>query len=606
MDVAKASSTQQPASAEALGVSKLQPQFSQPSFSKKREKNQRGKTHSRTKSNFAGNPIKKGDVSKSTNTFQPNPSTSFTKHPVFRIIKADAEDGKTETVKTVVNFDTVSIKHVVQSLHQPDASLKEKLDNWNNVINDVIVIKKSIVEKTKTGNKDSVFDYIKKVFFDNDKVLTINNPQNYFEGNQLQYKREMTYREVVDMNSKQFDLLFSYVVKHSWDVNFWFAMLPKFEIRLTELEDCLTVETVNNLIAVYTEINRCKIAEFPTDIKRSDEIWSMTDQFCKAIPEKFTYDAERGLFRINNEINTIVRLFVGDCETYAGVHVNDVRIHMPLVFTITNKHGELIEVNPHNCFDPPSALMLLFKLFEEDRFAYEFVMKICLHNFINDTVVNELKLKRKTMFSDPDTDIDFINKICYSIVTRSGIKSNDQLDKKLQAVMSKFSMLFNVVDKIYPENYLIDNYQDILKESPSYAENDIRFIVNKQIDPRVTVAMNVLQELYYGDLIRVLPIVSNTTYNAVDQVVNKMIKFLTTRKDFIVVCEEIKELLLWYVEKDFYEIHNSHGYVNLAILKEILSAGEKDAIGELKLWHKKMKNKLHQKVLKMFESFEIV
>lgn len=584
MDVAKASSNQQPQSV-------------QPSFNKRRDKNQRvksrrDKSHSRAKSN-------------SDQLIQPNQTTSFAKHPIFRIIKADDDDDETEIVKTVVNFDTVSIKHVVQSLHQPDASLKEKLDNWNNVINDVIVIKKSIVEKIKTGNKDSVFDYIKKVFFDNNKELTINNPQNYFEGNQLKYKREMTYREVVDMNSKQFDLLFSYVVKHSWDVNFWFAMLPKFEIRLTELEDCLTVETVNNLIAVYTEINKCKITEYTTDVKRSDEIWSLTDQFCKAIPEKFTYDAERELFRINNEINMIVRLFVGECESYAGAHVNDVRIHMPLVFSIKNKHGEMIEVNSQNCIDPYSALTLEFKLFEEDRFAYEYVIKICHHNFINDIVTNELKIKRKTMFSDLDSDVDLINKICHSIVTRSGIKSNDQLDKKLQTVMSKFSILFNVVDKIYPENYLIDNYQDILKESPSFAENDVRFIVNKQIDPRVTVAINVLQELHYGDLIRILPIISNTTYNAVDQVVNKMIKFLTVRKDFIIVCYEIKELLMWYVEKDFYEIHNSHGYVNLTILKEILSSGEKDAIGELKLWHKNMKNKLHQKVLKLLESFEI-
>jgi hypothetical protein len=357
---------------------------------------------------------------------------------------------------------------------------------------------------------------------------------------------------------------------------------------------------------VYTEINKCKIAEFTTDVKRSDDIWSLTDQFCKAIPDKFTYDEERGLFKINNEINMIVRLLVGECESYAGSHVNDVRIHMPLVFSFKNKAGELIEVNSHNCHDPSSALTLLFKLFEEDRFGYEFLIKICHHNFINDVVVNELKIKRKTMFSELDSDVDLINKICHSIVTRSGIKSNEQLDKKLQAVMNKFSILFNVVDKIYPENYLIDGYQDILIESPSFAENDVRFIVNKQIDPRITVAINVLQELYYGDLIRVLPIVSNTTYNSVDQVVNKMIRFLNARKDYIVMCDEIKPLLLWYIEKDYFEVHNSHGYVNLSILKELLASDDKAVITELNLWFKSMKNKVHQKVVKLFETYEIV
>ena len=57
MDVAKASSTQQP-------------QVSQPSFSKKREKNQRGKTHSRTKSNFAGNPTKNQQTQPTTPSTQ--------------------------------------------------------------------------------------------------------------------------------------------------------------------------------------------------------------------------------------------------------------------------------------------------------------------------------------------------------------------------------------------------------------------------------------------------------------------------------------------------------------------------------------------------------
>lgn len=505
-----------------------------------------------------------------------------------------------------VNFDTVSLKYVIQTLFNQQASLTDKFRIWNDVINDVIVVKKLIVEKIKTNNNDSVFNFIKR-----DKTV-IDNPQNYFEYEDdkivKKYKRTMKYREVIDINSKQYDLLFNYVVKHSWDANFWLSVLPRFNIPLNELNDCLTMETVNNLVAIYTELIRCNIAEFPKDTKRTDELWVLVDKFCERLERSMEYNNQTSTIIIK-DFDMLIKLFVTEISFYKNVE--DVRIQLPISFEVGT-----ININRETLIDQQKALSTLFSLFEQDRYKHETLIKICCHNFINDTNQNELVIRRKSAFCNEDSLVDLVNKLCFFISTKSGIKSNEHLDKNIQTTMEKYNILFNVLDahlktisktedSIHVNQcYLIDGYQEIIKESPTYIDEEIKVIVNKQIEPRLALSLNILSELYYGDRIRVLPIVSNTTFNSVEQVVNKMIKRLNEYKDYIIMCDELKPLLLWYIDKDYYEIHNSHSYVSLSILKSLINSDDEDAKNELKSWFKRHKPKLHNKVIKLFENSE--
>ena len=154
-----------------------------------------------------------------------------------------------------INFDTTSILYYGQSKQNNDLPLTDKIKCWNDVVNDVLFLKKSIIEKIKSKDNGSVFDYLGEPTKEDKSTVCF--PQHYFhvkEGKLIKdYKRTITYKEAIGKDSIQIDRLFTYNTKHSWDCNFWIALLPKFEMKLDELKQCFNIEFVNNLLGIFSE-----------------------------------------------------------------------------------------------------------------------------------------------------------------------------------------------------------------------------------------------------------------------------------------------------------------------------------------------------------------
>lgn len=291
--------------------------------------------------------------------------------------------------------------------------------------------------------------------------------QHYFiiEDGQLKKKsiREIEYVDVFELNLPEKNLRNTLTYKPinmkfiDWNKDFWVHLLPSFYI------DKIDLRTVNNLIAVYSEILRSK-GPIKDDTK-DNILWETLDIITDEILN-FQLDDD-GYFDLSNPdvYFTMSKLLSGSSKFYIG---STKEIKAPLVNKKFNEPIDFIDWAFNN-FEP--------KHYHE----------ICgfVFNYLQDPIASEISLNAKeTFFANADTKIDLLIKTFDGIINRS-IK--DDYYTKLK----KIADLYTVINKL-PD-------VDIQTPDDVSPDDDFKVFRKRQTTLKKTFAMCILTELFYSD-----------------------------------------------------------------------------------------------------------
>lgn len=503
------------------------------------------------------------------------------------------------------NYDTKTLKELVNIVD---------VDDYIKIVTDVLIIRKLIVDKIRSSNTTSVFEYIKcRPTYDDIRELfnysvdysqheifvEFNDSKKRYVTNK-RYKHKLTFNNLVDLNSTEYkdDLPTTYLVKHCYDGNFWLSLYP----GSIKLED-MTLELVNVLLGLYTETVRATISDFDKKEKTEDEYWKMADDLVNKIVRDFIFkydetrkefvlDVEKSIQRCNF-YNTLIELTSCDSSFFKRKIVT---MKYPI------KLDKLVPILAGKTND---NLQMIYTLFLNDRFRYRILLQNLVATFLEDRNQEQIKLKTKSKFSDEDSIVEFSNKIANLILTRSGVKDIKQINSIIPAICKKLNALLDYLESISNESYfVINNVKETLDRIDEIKEMEPYQIPNVQINPLISVAMMVMNEIYYSDKIKIIGNVTEDNYKLYDSLISRCILILRKYKSEMLICNEVFNFYNFYVEEMIYDsneefyFHTSNMYANTMIIEKI-----KDNEDFL-FWFEKGKLRLHDYIITKYKDLE--
>ena len=559
----------------------------------------------RSNKSFSGNR-------KKFNNFENNKKPKVQRITPVEICKPESSKYELYQNKVVkFNYDTKTLKELVNIVDT---------DDYVKIITDVLIIRKLIVDKIRSSNTCSVFEYIKHRPTYDDIRETFNYSVDYSQHEifveyndskkryvtNKRYKHKLTFNNLVDLNSTEYkdDLPTTYLVKHCYDGNFWLSLYP----GSIEPEN-MTLELVNVLLGLYTETVRATISDFDKKEKTEDEYWKMADDLVNKIVRDFIfkYDQTRKEFVLDvdksiqrcNFYNTLVELT--SCES-SFFKRKSVTMKYPinlnkLIPVLADLSETGVHINKH--------LQMIYKLFLNDRFRYRILLQNLVATFLEDRNQEQIKLKTKSKFSDEDTIVEFSNKIANLILTRSGVKDVKQINSIIPAICKKLNALLDYLESISNESYfVINNIKETLDRIDEINSMEPYQIPNVQLNPLISVAMLIMNEIYYSDKIKIIGNVSEDNYKLYDSLISRCILILRKYKAEMLICNDVYNFYNFYIDEQIYDsneefyFHTSNMYANTMMIDKV-----KDNEDFL-FWFEKGKLKLHDYIITKYNDLK--
>lgn len=278
-----------------------------------------------------------------------------------------------------------------------------------------------------------------------------------------------------------------------WPLNFWVHLFPSFNIKKLDLR------TVNNLIALYSEVIRTNATTNSKDnsknITRDDNLWADLDILINEIQNFQLVD---GYFDLTDDdvYFAMSKLLSGSPKFY---YHTVIEIKQPLLNFKFNTVNE--------------ALRWAFTSFEPKHFHE---IRTIAFNFLEDKIGIDINLSSTgSIFTKPDNKIDLLIKIFDGIINHSDKKN---YYKKL----TKLADLLTVIESLDDEK--IQDEEQIETDDP------FKVLRKKQDTLLKTFSMCMLTELFYSDKIKVIDdngdILKRDTYNLYDLLLYVSIKNL--------------------------------------------------------------------------------
>lgn len=278
-----------------------------------------------------------------------------------------------------------------------------------------------------------------------------------------------------------------------WPRNFWVHLFPSFNIKKLDLR------TVNNLIALYSEVIRTNATTNSKDnsknITRDDNLWADLDILINEIQNFQLVD---GYFDLTDDdvYFAMSKLLSGSPKFY---YHTVIEIKQPLLNFKFNTVNE--------------ALRWAFTSFEPKHFHE---IRTIAFNFLEDKIGIDINLSSTgSIFTKPDNKIDLLIKIFDGIINHSDKKN---YYKKL----TKLADLLTVIESLDDEK--IQDEEQIETDDP------FKVLRKKQDTLLKTFSMCMLTELFYSDKIKVIDdngdILKRDTYNLYDLLLYVSIKNL--------------------------------------------------------------------------------
>lgn len=271
----------------------------------------------------------------------------------------------------------------------------------------------------------------------------------------------------------------------NWTRDFWVHLFPTFHV------DKLDLRTVNNLIALYSEVVRSTTAK---DSTKDSNLWNDLDLIINEIE---TFELKDGYFDLtdNNVYFVMSQLLSGNPKFYYDT-VREIK--QPLLKQKFNTSKE--------------GLIWAFNNFEPKHFHE---IRTLAFNFLEDRIGIDIVLNsRSSLFTKPDTKIDLLIKIFDGVINHSE-KNNYYLK------LTKLADLLNVIEEL-PDDKI---------QEPEQVEEDDQFnILRKRQETLLkTFAMSMLTELFYSDKIKVIDgseLVKAENYAIYDTLIHASINYL--------------------------------------------------------------------------------
>lgn len=265
-----------------------------------------------------------------------------------------------------------------------------------------------------------------------------------------------------------------------WKRDFWIHLFPSFYI------DKIDIRTVNNLIAIYSEIIRTKGQTKSKDKMNDNNLWTELDGITSEIQN---FKLVNDYFDLSNDnvYFTMSKLLSGNIKFYYN--------------TIREIKQPLLKIKFNSLID---GIKWSFNNFIPKHY-YE--IKTLVFNFLEDPIGIDISLNSKsTFFSEPDTKIDLLIKIFDAIINHS--KKDDYYLK-----LSKIIDLYFVIYKL--PNEQLKSISEINKSEP------FRILRKNQSTLLKTFGLCILTELFYSDKIKVIngQFLDSDIYNMYDKLI---------------------------------------------------------------------------------------
>lgn len=567
----------------------------------------------RVNKSFSGNR-------KKVNNFENNKKPKVQRITPVEICKPETSKYELKQNKVVkFNYDTKTLRELVNIVD---------VDDYIKIITDVLIIRKLIVDKIRSSNTTSVFEYIKRkpsydeesdmfyysVDYSQHEIFVEYNDSKKRYVTDKRYKHKLTFNNLVDLNSTEYkdDLPTTYLVKHCYDGNFWLSLYP----GSIEPEN-MTLELVNVLLGLYTETVRATISDFDKKEKTEDEYWKMADDLVNKIVRDFIFkfdetrkefvlDVEKSIQRCNF-YNTLVELTSCDASFFKRKSVImkypiNLNKFIPILAELSVKTDNKLSDSGARI---DNYLQMIYKLFLNDRFKYRILLQNLVATFLDDRNQEQIKLKTKSKFSDEDTIVEFSNKIANLILTRSGVKDIKQINSIIPALYKKLNALLDYLESISNESYfVIDNVKETLDRIDEINSMEPYQIPNVQINPLISVTMLIMNEIYYSDKIKIIGNVTEDNYKLYDKLISRCILILRKYKSEMLICNEMINFYNFYVDEKIYDsndefyFHTSNMYANTMMIDKIKD--DEDFL----FWFEKGKLKLHDYIITKYSDLK--
>lgn len=272
-----------------------------------------------------------------------------------------------------------------------------------------------------------------------------------------------------------------------WKRDFWVHLFPSFYI------DRIDIRTVNNLIALYSEIIRTKGQIKSKDKINDNNLWTELDTITSEIQN---FKLTDNYFDLSNDdvYFTMSKLLSGNPKFY----YNTVReIKQPL---LKIKFNSLID-----------GIQWSFNNFTQKHYHE---IKSLVFNFLEDPIGIDISLNSKsTFFTEPDTKIDLLIKIFDAIINHS---KKDNYYLKLSKIIDLYFVISKLPDKQLKSVSELDKFEPF------------RILRKNQSTLLKTFGLCILTELYYSDKIKVIngQFLDSDIYNMYDKLILTAVKCL--------------------------------------------------------------------------------